>query len=181
MLHIPPTNLLLLAAKQDPYKKSLSLNERYWRIFWKKFRRKGQQAENDKTERVTGLGRSTRDVMAKWNQMTALRFQTGGRHQTSPASLQGPHCEKCTSTYRSHEWIKWDNSQWTLRRYVSYDTVPDLAGCPSCDNVMHYIVHIGLFTSVNNRYLLLSNRLLKGILNQQFGLWMINFARRLKV
>ena len=41
------------------------------------------------TERVTGLGRRTREEIAKWNQMTALRFQTGGRHQTSPASLQG--------------------------------------------------------------------------------------------
>ena len=60
-----------------------------WRISWKKFRRKGQQAENDKTERVTGLGRRTRKEIAKWNQMTALRFQTGGRHQTSPASLRG--------------------------------------------------------------------------------------------
>ena len=55
----------------------------------KKLRRKGQQAENDKTERVTGLGRRTREEIAKWNQMTARRFQTGGRHQTSPASLRG--------------------------------------------------------------------------------------------
>ena len=47
-------------------------------------RRKGQQAENNKTERVTGLGRRTREKIAKWNQMTALRFQTVGRHQTSP-------------------------------------------------------------------------------------------------
>ena len=39
-------------------------------------RRKGQQAENDKTERVTGVGRRTREEIAKWNQMTALRFQT---------------------------------------------------------------------------------------------------------
>ena len=45
--------------------------------------------ENEKTERVTGLGRRTREEIAKWNQMTALRFQTGGRHQTSPASLRG--------------------------------------------------------------------------------------------
>ena len=44
----------------------------------------GQQAEKDKIERVTGLGRRTREAIAKWNQMTALRFQTGGRHQTSP-------------------------------------------------------------------------------------------------
>ena len=46
-----------------------------------------QQAEKDQTERVTGLGRRTREEIVKWNQMTALRFQTGGRHQTSPASL----------------------------------------------------------------------------------------------
>ena len=49
-------------------------------------RRKGQQAENDKTERVTGLGRRTREEIAQWNQMTALRFQTGGRKQTSPGA-----------------------------------------------------------------------------------------------
>ena len=29
MLHIPPTNCLLLNAKHEPYKKSLSLNEKY--------------------------------------------------------------------------------------------------------------------------------------------------------
>ena len=49
-----------------------------------------QQAEKDKTERVTGLGRRTRKEIAKWNQMTALRFQTGGgRRKTPPASLRG--------------------------------------------------------------------------------------------
>ena len=46
-------------------------------IFWKKFRRKDQQAEKDKTERVTGLCRRTRDEIAKWNQMTGLRFKMG--------------------------------------------------------------------------------------------------------
>ena len=60
----------------------------------KKFRRKGQQAEKDKTERVTGLGRRTRQEIAKWNQMTALRFQTGGIHQTSPVSLRGTDCRR---------------------------------------------------------------------------------------
>ena len=43
-------------------------------------RRKGKQAENDKTGRITGLGRRTREEIATWNQMTALRFQTGRRH-----------------------------------------------------------------------------------------------------
>ena len=82
--------------------KSLSLIEKYWRIFWKKFRRKGQQEENDKTERVTGLGRRTREEIAKWNQVTALRFQTGGRHQMSPAYLRGDYntdTYACIETY----------------------------------------------------------------------------------
>ena len=68
------------------------------KIFWKKFRRKGQQAENDKTERVTGLGRRTRQEIAEWSQMTALGFQTRGRHKTSPASLREPPGEKDTDT-----------------------------------------------------------------------------------
>ena len=57
-------------------------------------KRKDQQAEKDKIERVTGLGRRTREALAKWNQITALRFQTRRRHQTSPASLRGPRSEK---------------------------------------------------------------------------------------
>ena len=85
MLHIPPTNLLPPAARREPYKKkSISFE-----VFWKKFRRKDQRAEKDKIETVTGLGRRTREAIAKWNQMTAPRFQTGGRHQTPPASLRG--------------------------------------------------------------------------------------------
>ena len=56
------------------------------RIFWKKFRRMDQLAENDKTERVTGLGRKTRKEIVKRTQMTALRFHTGGdnRHPRPP-------------------------------------------------------------------------------------------------
>ena len=46
-----------------------------------------RQKKKDKTERVAGLGRRTREEIAKWNQMTALGFLTGGRHQTSPAFL----------------------------------------------------------------------------------------------
>ena len=33
--------------------------------------------KKDKIERVTGLGRKTRQAIVKWNQMTARRFQTG--------------------------------------------------------------------------------------------------------
>ena len=40
MLHIPLTNLLLLAAKEKQYKKSLS-PDKYLRIFWKKVQENG--------------------------------------------------------------------------------------------------------------------------------------------
>ena len=45
MLHIPPTNLLLLTAKQEPYKIAYLLTKNTGRIFWKKFRRMDQQAK----------------------------------------------------------------------------------------------------------------------------------------
>ena len=85
MLHIPSTNLLLLAAKQEPYKRAYLLTKNIKNFLEKKFRRKGQQAER---VTVTGLGRKTREKTAQWNQMIALRFQTGGRHQIFPAFLR---------------------------------------------------------------------------------------------
>ena len=42
--------------------------------------------KNDKRERARGLDRKAKEEIGKGNQMTALRFQTGGRHQTSPAN-----------------------------------------------------------------------------------------------
>ena len=48
--------------------------------FLEKVQKKGPAGrKKDKTERVTGLGRRTREAIAKWNQMTALRFQGEGR------------------------------------------------------------------------------------------------------
>ena len=46
-----------------------------------------KKKKKDETERVIGLGRRTREEIVKWNQMTALRFQTAGgdiRHPRSP-------------------------------------------------------------------------------------------------
>ena len=43
-----------------------------------------KKAEKDKTERITRLGRRTREEIAKWKQMTALRFQTGGENIRDP-------------------------------------------------------------------------------------------------
>ena len=39
---------------------------------------KQNKTKDDKTERVTELGRNTSEEIGKRNQMTALRFQTGG-------------------------------------------------------------------------------------------------------
>ena len=84
--------------------KSLSLNEKYWRIFWEKFRRMRQQlGKKGKAERVIGLGRKTREKTVKWNQMTALRFQREGRHQT------GHFGDKSQGSI-------WEVGQWFSRR-----------------------------------------------------------------
>ena len=88
MLHIPPTNSLLLAAEQEPYKKAYLLTKTIEEFVWKTFTRMGSRQEKDKAERVTRLGKRTREEIAKWNQMTALRFQRGGggdiRHPRPP-------------------------------------------------------------------------------------------------
>ena len=55
----------------------------------KSLEKRGQKAEKDKTERVTRLGRRTREAIAKWNQMTALRFQTGGKTSDIPGLPSG--------------------------------------------------------------------------------------------
>ena len=69
MLHIPLTNLLLQAAKQEPYKRAYLLMKTIGRIFRTNFRRMDQKAEKEKkkTERATGLGRGTREEIVKWN------------------------------------------------------------------------------------------------------------------
>ena len=76
MLHIPPTNLLLLAAKQEPYKKAYLLTKNTEIISGKGSGEWASRQKKSKTERVTGLDQKTKEGVAKWNQMTALRFQT---------------------------------------------------------------------------------------------------------
>ena len=49
--------------------------------------KRGPKAEKNQTERATGLGRRTREGIYKSGiKLTALRFQTGGRHQKSPGT-----------------------------------------------------------------------------------------------
>ena len=83
MLHIPPTNLLLLTAKQEPHKKAYFLTKNIEEFSGKGLEERASRQK--KTERVTGLGRGTREEIAKWNQMTALRFQTGGETSDIPS------------------------------------------------------------------------------------------------
>ena len=78
-------------AEQEPNKKKkahlLTKNKILKKFLGGKVRRMGQQAEKDKSERVPGLGRRTREEIVKWNQMKALRFQPR-RRQTFLASIQ---------------------------------------------------------------------------------------------
>ena len=56
----------------------------------KRGQERGPKASTDKTERATGLGRRTREEISKSGiKLTALRFQTMGRHQKFPSSLRG--------------------------------------------------------------------------------------------
>ena len=91
MLHISTTNLFLLTAKQQPYKKAYLLTKNIEEFSGKSLEEKGKQAEKDKTERVTGLGRRTIVEIAKWNQMTVLRFQTRGETSDIPGLPSGAH------------------------------------------------------------------------------------------
>ena len=58
MLHIPLTNLLLLAAKQEPYKKAYFLMKNIEEFSGKSSEEwTSRQKKKDKTERVIGLGK----------------------------------------------------------------------------------------------------------------------------
>ena len=48
-----------------------------------------QPVEKDKTERAIEQGGRTREEIAKWNQMRALRFQIGGETSDIPGLPSG--------------------------------------------------------------------------------------------
>ena len=64
MLHIPLTNLLL-AAKQEPYKKAYLLMKSVEEFSGKSSGEWASRQKKDKTERVTGLNRKTREETVK--------------------------------------------------------------------------------------------------------------------
>ena len=55
--------------------------------------------KKEKTERVTGLGRRTKEEIVKWNQMTALRFQTEGKTSDIPGLPSGASSATHTTSY----------------------------------------------------------------------------------
>ena len=72
----------------------------------------GQKAEKkkkkkkEKIEKALEVGRRTREEIVKWNQMTALRFQTGERHQTSLASFRVCDLEIWSMSSKVYEKVK---------------------------------------------------------------------------
>ena len=61
MLHIPPTNLLLLAAKQELYKKAFLFTKNIEEFSGKSSGEGTSRQKKNQIERVTGLGRRTRE------------------------------------------------------------------------------------------------------------------------
>ena len=96
MLHILPTNLLLLAAKQEPFKKANLLTKNIGRIFWKKFSRMDQQAEkrNDRKSTRTRQKNKRGDSKVESNDSPEIpdRGETSGiPGLPSGARSQGRH------------------------------------------------------------------------------------------
>ena len=72
MLHIPPTNYHLLAAKQEPQQKACLLPKSIADIFWGKSPENvpvgSTRKEKEKIERAIGVGRRTREEIVQSNQ-----------------------------------------------------------------------------------------------------------------
>ena len=68
MLHIPPTSYHLPAAEQEPYQKSLSLNQKYCRIFRETHTHK--QTNKQTTTTKNGHSRQKKKIRRKeqWEQ-----------------------------------------------------------------------------------------------------------------
>ena len=68
-----------------PYKKSLSVKFKLNKFLER--RQENRPTASEEEDRTKGLNKIINEQIQKWNQMTALRFQTGGRWQTFLASL----------------------------------------------------------------------------------------------
>ena len=98
--------------------KSQTRNKKILRVFWKKSQENGPLAEKwqDRKSKRTRQ-KKTRQEIGKGNQMTALRFQTGGWYQTFLASLWGA-CTGDMSTY-NHSSTNNKKNKWLLMVFTS--------------------------------------------------------------
>ena len=100
--------------------KSLSLNEKYWKNFLEKVQQNGpagRRKKEDKTERVTGLGRRTIEEIVKWKQMTALRDRCQTSDITGLPSGEGRRkVVLCVSTLKEMEAVGSQGEERTTPR-----------------------------------------------------------------
>ena len=98
MLQIPPTNLLLLAAKQEPYEKAHFLTKNIEEFSGKKVRGMDKQAEKKRKNRKSnGTRQKNKRGDSKVESNDSSEIPDRGRHQTSPASLRGLTKDKSAS------------------------------------------------------------------------------------
>ena len=88
MLHIPPTNLLLLAAKQEPYKKNYLLTK-ILKNFLEKVQKEGPARRKDRKGNMTRQKNKRGDSKVDSNDSPEIPDR--GRQQTSPASLRSSY------------------------------------------------------------------------------------------
>ena len=97
--HTTNSNTYLLTAQKKPPKNNSHTKEpAVWEmeVYEKRSQENGPEAEKINTERATGLGRTPKEEKSGIK-LKGLRFQTGGRHQKSSASIRGLQKEQCTS------------------------------------------------------------------------------------
>ena len=89
ILHIRPANYQLPVAKQQTYKKRPFPGKHTLKNFVEKCQERAISRKRTNQKKQQNAAEDKRKDMVKWSQMTALRFQTGVRQQTFPASLRG--------------------------------------------------------------------------------------------
>ena len=94
MMHIPQTNLLLLAAKQEPYKKAYLLTKNVEEFSGKKVQEKGPAGrKKDETERGTRRKNKRLDSNVESNDSTEIPDM--GVTSDTPGLPSGSKEERC--------------------------------------------------------------------------------------
>ena len=91
LLRISPTNLLLLTAKQEPYKKAYLLKKNVEEFSGKSLEGRTSRQKKKKDRKGNRTRQKNKRGDSKVESSDSPEIPTGGRHQTSPASLRGLH------------------------------------------------------------------------------------------